>query len=157
MDQAATRLLFAKAAVGWVEFFTRPNAFRARGKDVGSRKGSPQPTPKQSIQPKALGPHECAEIGAERLGIVPCFVLRPAIERRLAPALRGALAPIGSPRLAAAVVGVETARKIAGVVAILVQGGVEAEPRRDVSGLRRPADAEARDRDHALGKLEQLA
>src|SRR5712692_3581888 len=157
MDQAATRLLFAKAAVGWVEFFTRPNAFRARGKVVGSRKGSTQPTPKRSIQPKALGPHERAEIGAEGLGVVPCLVLGPAIGGGLAPALRGALAPIGPQRLAAAVVGVETAREIARVVAILVQGRIEAEPRRDVSGLRGPADAETRDRDHALGKLEQVA
>src|SRR6266849_4805031 len=133
------------------------NAGRTYGELCRITDGSGGHKARCSIQPKALPSHERAEIGAERLGIVPRLVLRPAIGGGLAPALGGALAPIGPQRLAAAVVGVETAREIARVVAILVQGRIEAEPRRDVSGLRGPADAEARDRDHALGKLEQLA
>src|SRR5882724_5747719 len=59
------------------------------------------------LQPKPLRSHECPEVGAQRIGVLPRLVLRPAVERRL-PEPRGvALAPIRLQRGAAAIIGLE--------------------------------------------------
>src|SRR5262245_20717500 len=39
------------------------------------------------VEAKALGAHEGAEVGAQRLGVLPCLVLRPAVDSGAAPAL----------------------------------------------------------------------
>src|SRR5947209_15829046 len=103
-----------------------------------------------SLQAKPLRPDEGAEVLAQRLGILPGLVLGPAVELRRAEALDRALAPRRLGRGAPPVIGVDLLGEIALPVAILMQGRLQAEPRRDVSRLGGPAGAHAGDREYPL-------
>src|SRR3984893_16976550 len=62
--------------------------------------GCQQPTlrltdPTGLIQPEALPSHECAEIGAGGISVLPRLVFRPPVKRGSTPAIGAALAPVG--------------------------------------------------------------
>src|SRR5204862_1896627 len=92
-----------------------------------------------SIQAKALLPDERSEICALRHAVLPRLVLRPAVERHVAPARRIARL-VGMDRGAAAVVSIDALREIAFVVMSFMHRAVEGQPRADVALFRRPAD-----------------
>src|SRR4051794_28114003 len=96
-----------------------------------------------SIESKALLAHEGAEIGAGRLGILACLVLRPAVEARFAPTLDAALPPIGSQRRAAPIIGLDLSDNVALAIMVLDDGGRQRQPRCDLAGLLGPADAQS--------------
>src|SRR5262245_13966653 len=98
------------------------------------------------IQAEALLAHKAAEIGAGRLGVLACLVLRPAVEACLAPAFGIALAAIGSQRRAPAIIGLDLADHIALAIAVLDDRGRQRQPRRDLARLLGPADAQPGDR-----------
>src|SRR5207302_3446304 len=110
-----------------------------------------------SVEAKALGAHEGAEIGALRHAVLAGLVFRPAVEIGLAPSLRRALPYVLVDRGAAAVVGVDAGSEIALIVAVAVQRDVERQARTDVACLRRPADTHAGYRNDAVGKLQHVA
>src|SRR6266581_2259851 len=109
-----------------------------------------------SIESKALLTHEGAEIGAGRLGILACLVLRPAVEARLTPALDTALAPIGPQRRAPPIIGLDFANEVALAIAVVDDGGRQRQPRRDLSCLLGPANAQSCDRNSARRQIERL-
>src|SRR5262249_58672148 len=86
----------------------------------------------RSLEPEAPGAHERAEIGTQRLGVLPRLVLGPAVEFRLAPTVGIALAGGGPPRRPAPVISVDLLREIARCVAVLVQPGRQGEPPPDL-------------------------
>ncbi len=75
----------------------------------------------RSVEAKALGSDEGAEIGALRHRILPRLVLRPAVEGGRAKARRVALLAIGPQRRAPAVIGVDLLGEIAFLETLLMQ------------------------------------
>src|SRR5262245_45069770 len=93
------------------------------------------PVTRALFEIEAFFPHERPEVRPLRNAVLPRLVLRPAVERDLAPARRVARL-VGMDRGAAAIVGVDAAREIALVVAVLVHRALQPEPRADVTRVR---------------------
>src|SRR5580692_12756992 len=98
------------------------------------------------IEAKSLATHEGAKIRARRHAVLAGLVLRPAVKIRLAPALGAALPAIRPQRRPPPIVGVDLFGEIALAIAVFDHRGAQRKPRRDLAGLRRPADAEPGDR-----------
>src|SRR5579885_595710 len=110
-----------------------------------------------SVQMKALGANECAEVGALRHGVLSCLVLRPTVELLAPEPLDRALFSIGPLRHAAMVVSLELIRQIGIRETVAMHGGGERKPRRDRSLFRRPAHAQPRDRNDLLRQIQEFA
>src|ERR687898_2459891 len=81
----------------------------------------------RSVEFEAFGAHECAEIGPVRHRILPDLVFRPAVVRILAEFVDVALVGIGLYGAAALVVGRDLFLEPGLVVAVVMDGDVEAE------------------------------
>src|SRR5262249_7687339 len=67
---------------------------RARRRPSGQRQVAGGAVSQRSVEAETLVAHEGAEVGAQRLRILPRLVLGPAVERGFAEASRIALAPV---------------------------------------------------------------
>src|SRR5215813_11141584 len=108
------------------------------------------------IQAETLLAYKAAEIGAGGFRVLARLVLRPAVEACLSPALRIALAAIGSQRRASAIIGLDLADDIALAIAVLDDRRRQRQPRRDLGRLLGPAEAQTSDRNRARRQIERL-
>src|SRR5262245_53010450 len=89
---------------------------RHAGRQIGSRRGThlsnSQGLNGLSIKPKIFGAHAGAKIGAQRYGILPSLVFRPAVKFVSAEALRFALSAVWARSCSTMIIGLDRSVEI---------------------------------------------
>src|SRR5215468_5498683 len=110
----------------------------------------------RSVEFETLGAHECAEVGPFRHRILPRLVFRPAIVGAFPEPVGVALRAEGLDGLPPAIVGDDLLLQPSLVIAVAVEGDIEAQPRAHHPLERRPTGAQRGYREDMLGQPENV-